>query len=109
MTLVQWLFAPRRDYRGMSTPSYAARWWLILCCLSTGFWAYSVSQGSIYMLFALSLIVATPLLSLGWYLISIISERIEPRYLLDKAEHAHKTRMERKARESLQQSNPEFG
>ena len=103
MSLVQWLFAPRRDYRGMSTPSYAARWWLFLCCLSTGAWAYSVSEGSIYMLFALTLIIATPLLSLGWYVISIISERIEPRYLLEKAEHAHKARIEQKARESFSQ------
>ena len=103
MELVQWLFAPRRDYRGMSTPSYAARWWLILCCVATGVWAYSVSHNSLYMWFALTLIVATPLLSIGWYVISIISERVEPRYLLDKAEHAHKARLERKSRESMSQ------
>ncbi len=46
---------------------------------------------------ALTVMLATPLLTVGWYLIGLISARFEPLYILDKAEKAHKARMERKA------------
>jgi hypothetical protein len=51
---------------------------------------------------ALTMMVATPLLTLGWYLIGAVSARVPPRYMLAKAERAHQARLARKAAESNQ-------
>ena len=96
---MSWLasaFAPRRDHKGMSTPSYAARWFLPVCMVLVGGWAWGLTEGNLLMWSALTVMVATPLLSLGWYLIGLISTRFEPLYILEKAETAHKARIERK-------------
>ena len=95
-------FAPRRDHKGMSTPSYAARWWLFLCTGLSGFWSWHATEGFLVMAAALTLMVATPLLTLGWYLIGAVSARVPPRYMLAKAERAHQARLARKAAESNQ-------
>ena len=100
MSLLAAAFAPRRDHKGMSTPSYAARWWLLLCTILSSFWAWNAAEGFLVMAAALAVMVATPLLSIGWYLISLVSARFEPRYLLPKAEQAHQARLARKAASS---------
>jgi len=46
---------------------------------------------------ALTVMVATPLLSIGWYLIDLVSTQVSPRYLLAKAEAAHQARMARRS------------
>jgi len=46
---------------------------------------------------ALTVMVATPLLSIGWYLIGLVSTQVPPRYLLAKAEAAHQARMARRS------------
>jgi hypothetical protein len=100
---MEWLaaaFAPRRDHKGMSTPSYAARWWLPVCTGVCGWWAWEATDGFLVMAAALTVMVATPLLTAGWYVIGLVSARTPPRYLLEKAERAHKARLERKAREA---------
>lgn len=96
MSLLRYAFAARRDHKGMSTPSYAARWFLPLCVAAVGYWAWSPTEGNLVMWSALTLMVATPVLSLGWYVIGFISAKHEPLYILDKAEKAHKARLERK-------------
>lgn len=90
-------FAPRRDHKGMSTPSYAARWWLLICTAVCALWSWQATDGFLVMAAALTVMIATPALSFGWYLIGLISARFEPLYILEKAEKAHKARMERKA------------
>ena len=100
---MEWLdaaFAPRKDHKGMSTPSYAARWWLPLCTGLCAWWAWQAADGLLVMAAALTVMLATPLLTAGWYAIGLVSSRTPPRYLLDKAEHAHLARLERKAREA---------
>ena len=98
-----WLFAPRKDHKGMSTPSYAARWWLLLSLAVVGYWSYQATDGNLYMWFALTMMVITPVLSLGWYIISIISARIPAEFILPKAEIAYNARMERKRLQSVSQ------
>lgn len=90
-------FAPRKDHKGMSTPSYAARWYLPLCMVLVGGWAWGMTDGNLVMWSALTVMIATPVLSLGWYLIGLVSSRFEPLYILEKAERAHKARLERKS------------
>ena len=97
MGAIQWLFGPRKDHKGMSTPSYAARWWLLISLAVVGYWSYLMTDGNLYMWFALTMMAITPVLSLGWYLISIISEKVPSRFILTKAETAYKARQERKS------------
>lgn len=40
MSILRAVFAPRKDHKGMSTPSYAARWFLPLCLALVGTWAW---------------------------------------------------------------------
>ena len=75
---MSWLasaFAPRKDHKGMSTPSYAARWWLLLCTAVCALWSWQATDGFLVMAAALTVMVATPALSFGWYLIGLISAR----------------------------------
>jgi hypothetical protein len=97
MSLMASAFAPRKDHKGMSTPSYAARWYLPLCMVLVGGWAWGMTDGNLVMWSALTVMIATPVLSLGWYLIGLVSSRFEPLYILEKAERAHKARLERKS------------
>ena len=53
---------------------------------------------------ALTLMIATLFLPIGWYLIGIVSARIQPRYIIPQAERAHKARLERKQRAAQQDS-----
>ncbi len=105
MVSMEWFaaaFAPRRDHKGMSTPSYAARWWLLLCTGLSALWSWQATGGFLVMAAALTVMVATPLLTLGWYLIGLVSARIPARYILAKAERAHQARLVRKAAETTQ-------
>ena len=53
---------------------------------------------------ALTVMLATPLLTLGWYLIGLVSARVPARYIIPQAERAHKARLERKAMAAQQDS-----
>ncbi len=90
-------FAPRKDHKGMSTPSYAARWWLPLCTGLSAIWSWNATDGFLVMAAALTVMIATPLLTLGWYLISLVSSRYPAQYIIPQAERAHMARVARKA------------
>ena len=100
MGFLKWLFAPRRDHKGMSTPSYAA---LVAYWVIDYNWLLGIlcTDGNLFMWFALTMIVVTPILSLGWYLISLISERFQAEFIIPKAEIAYNARLERKRLQSL--------
>tara|TARA_B110000444_G_scaffold171884_1_gene160658 strand:- start:789 stop:1199 length:411 start_codon:yes stop_codon:yes gene_type:complete len=83
MGVKEYLFAPRRDHRGWSTPSEAARLFFLLTLIVTGFWAWPITEGRILLWFGLVVLVSTPLLTIGWWLISLVSQRIESRVLVD--------------------------
>ena len=69
MSLVNRLFAPRIDHRGMSTPSEASRIFLIVTMFGTGIWAWSATGGNFVVWLSLTLLVAKLILSIGWYLL----------------------------------------
>jgi hypothetical protein len=62
-----------------------------------GGWAWGVTQGNLVMWSSLTVMIATPVLSIGWYLIGLVSARFEPLYILDKAEKAHKAKLEQRS------------
>jgi len=67
-------------------------------------WSWQATDGHIVMAAALTLMIATLFLTIGWYLIGIVSARIQPRYIIPQAERAHKARLERKNRAAQQDS-----
>ena len=88
MTRVNRLFAPRIDHRGMSTPSEASRIFLILTVFGTGLWAWSVTDGNLAVWFSLTLLVSTPILSIGWFLLSLVAKNRRGELLTPKVQNA---------------------
>ena len=83
MGMREYLFAPRKDHRGWSTPSEAARLYFLLLLIGVGLWAWPKTEGSITLWLGLVFLVSTPLLSIGWWLISLVSQKTETRVLVD--------------------------
>jgi len=88
MSKVNRLFAPRIDHRGMSTPSEASRLFLIVTLIATGLWSWYATQGHLVIWFSLTLLVATPILSIGWYILSIIAKNRRGELLTPKVQNA---------------------
>ncbi len=88
MSLVNKLFAPRIDHRGMSTPSEASRIFLIITMLGTGMWSWFATDGNLVVWFSLTLLIATPILSIGWYLLSLIAKNRRGELLTPKVQNA---------------------
>ena len=88
MSLVNKLFAPRIDHRGMSTPSEASRIFLILTLIGSGAWAWTATEGNLIVWFSLTLLIATPILSVGWYLLSFIAKNRRGELLTPKVQNA---------------------
>ncbi|MBP65849.1 MAG: hypothetical protein CMA67_01175 [Euryarchaeota archaeon] len=88
MSRVNRLFAPRIDHRGMSTPSEASRIFLILTVFGTGLWAWSVTDGNLVVWFSLTLLASTPILSIGWFLLSLIARNRRGELLTPKVQNA---------------------
>jgi hypothetical protein len=82
------LLAPRIDHRGMSTPSEASRLFLILTLVLTGWWAWGVTEGNLVVWFSLTLLIATPILTLGWYLLSLAARHRSGELLTPKVQNA---------------------
>ena len=51
--------------------------------LGVGFWAWVNTSGNIVMWIGLTFLVATPLLSIGWWLISMVSARYPAKVLTE--------------------------
>ncbi|MBT60874.1 MAG: hypothetical protein CMA63_04900 [Euryarchaeota archaeon] len=92
MGLKEYLFAPRKDHRGWSTPSEAARFLLPITLIVVGWWAWPKTDGNFVMWFGVVFFVSTPLLTVGWWLISLISARIESRVLFDSINHIDRSK-----------------
>ena len=50
MGAAEYLFAPRKDHRGWSTPSEAARLFFIIAMVVSGWWSWQLAQGNIIVL-----------------------------------------------------------
>ena len=96
MSLLGFLFAPRKDHKGWSTPSEAARLYFLLVLLGSAVWAWPLTQGKVLLWLGLVVFVATPLLTVGWWLISLVSQRFESRVLVDSL-----NRIDRSKKESI--------
>ncbi len=90
MSLVESFFAPRTDHRGWSTPSEAARLFFLITLVCVAVWAWGKTTGNLAMWFGLTCLVATPVLSVGWWLISLISVRYTPRVLTEAVNNVQK-------------------
>ncbi|MGB2089229.1 MAG: hypothetical protein ACPH0A_03020, partial [Candidatus Poseidoniaceae archaeon] len=88
MSLVNKLFAPRIDHRGMSTPSEASRIFLIITMLGTGMWSWFATDGNLVVWFSLTLLIATPILSIGWYFLSLVAKNRRGELLTPKVQNA---------------------
>ena len=92
MGLKEYLFAPRLDHRGWSTPSEASRLFFIIAMIGCGIWSWDLSQSNVIVFLCLLMLTSTPLLSLGWWLISLVSKSIEPRVLTESVNNLDKSK-----------------
>ena len=76
MSIVDYLFAPRLDRFGSKTPSEASRIFFLIVILSVSYWAWQVSNGIISIWFMIVIFISTPILSIGWWLLSLISKNL---------------------------------
>ena len=92
MGVKEYLFAPRLDHRGWSTPSEASRLFFIIAMIGCGIWSWDLSQSNVIVFLCLLMLTFTPLLSLGWWLISLVSKSIEPRVLTESVNNLDKSK-----------------
>ena len=90
MAWMKFLFAPRTDHRGWSTPSEAARLFFLIALVWVAMWAWGNTDGNIVMWLGLTLLVVTPVLSVGWWLISLVSQRFTPLVLIEAVNNVKK-------------------
>ena len=75
MSIVDYLFAPRLDRFGSKTPSEASRIFFLIVILAVSYWAWQISSGIISIWLMIVILISTPILSIGWWLISLISQK----------------------------------
>ena len=92
MGVFEFLFAPRLDHRGWQTPSEASRNYLVIVMLFTIIYSWYLSKSNIIVFLCLTMLISTPLLSLGWWLISLISNGMKPRLLVDSVSRVDKSK-----------------
>ena len=84
MSIVDYLFAPRLDRFGSKTPSEASRIFFLIVILSVSYWAWQVSNGIISIWFMIVIFISTPILSIGWWVLSLISKNRPEKDLFSK-------------------------
>ena len=84
MAIVDYLFSPRVDRFGSETPSEASRIFFLIVIVSVSYWAWQVSNGIISIWFMIVIFISTPILSIGWWLLSLISKNLPEKELFSK-------------------------
>ena len=84
MSIVDYLFAPRLDRFGSKTPIEASRIFFLIVILSVSYWAWQVSNGIVSIWFMIVIFVSTPILSIGWWVLSLISQNRPEKDLFSK-------------------------
>ena len=102
MNWVDGLVAPRMDHRGWSTPSEASRIFLIITLIAVGWWYWESTSDNLAMWAGVTILVSTPILSIGWYILSIIAKNREVQLLTPKVRKP----LEEKGRLPSQFKNP---
>ena len=81
MGILDFLLSPRRDHRGLDTPSEASRLLLLITVVGVGLWAWPIAEGMVFIWLALVLLFSTPILYAGWYVLSLLGHSRESRDL----------------------------
>ena len=92
MSLLEYFFAPRLDHRGWSTPSEASRIYFVIIMIITLVYSWQLSKSNVIVFLCLAMLISTPLLSLGWWLISIVGKGMKPRPLVDSVNRVDKSK-----------------
>jgi len=79
--IADFLFSPIRDHRGWETPSEGSRLLFLVVILATSIWAWPLSQGMVFVWFFSVLLVSTPILTIGWWIFSLIGQNRNSRFL----------------------------
>ncbi len=81
MGVQDFLLSPRKDHRGLETPSEASRLLLLFTISIVGLWAWPIAEGVTFVWLTLVLMISTPILSVGWYVLSLLGRSRESRDL----------------------------
>ena len=73
VSVVDYLFSPRQDRFGSETPSEASRIFFLIVIVSVSYWAWQISNGIVSIWLMVVILISTPILSVGWWLISLLS------------------------------------
>ena len=92
MSVFESLFAPRLDHRGWQTPSEASRIYFVIVMIFTLIYSWNLSNSNIIIFLCLTMLISTPLLSIGWWLISLVSKGIKPKLLVDSVSRVDKSK-----------------
>ena len=96
------LFAPRLDHRGWSTPSEASRILLLLTLVIIGTLTWDSASENLAIWIGITILISTPILSIGWFLLSLMAKNRELQLLTPKVRGA----LESKGRLPNQFKNP---
>ena len=102
MSWINWLFAPRIDHRGWQTPSEASRIFLIITLLIVGWWYWESTHENLAIWIGMTILVSTPILTLGWYFLSLVAKNRDVLLLTPKVRKP----LEEKGRLPPQFKNP---
>ena len=92
MGVLEYLFAPRLDHRGWQTPSEASRIYFVIVMLFTIIYSWNLSNSNIIIFLCLTMLISTPILSFGWWLISLVSNGMKPKLLVDSVSRVDKSK-----------------
>ena len=81
MSVADYLLSPRRDHRGWKTPSEASRLLFLITVGTVGLWAWPIAEGMVFVWLCIVLLVSTPILAVGWYVLSLFGHSRESRDL----------------------------
>ncbi len=92
MGIIEYLFAPRLDHRGWSTPSEASRIYFVIIMLFSIFYSWQLSNENIIIFLSLTILISTMLLTIGWWLISLVGNGMKPALLVDSVSRVDKSK-----------------
>ena len=92
MSIVDYLLAPRKDYRGMNTPSESSRILLIVVIICVSYWSWPLSEGILFVCLAIITFVSTPILFVGWIILSYAGQNRVSRKLTPAWEKIKKSK-----------------